>query len=102
MTRDEAREFAKLVQAYADGEQIQFHFDDGEWRGLSDPDFYSRTMDSYRIKPEPREWWVLMDRNGQVGDLLFSLAAAHCEIDKKMLHGVRAPYTIVHVREVMP
>jgi hypothetical protein len=101
MTRDEAREFAKVVQAYADGKQVQFAEPmTREWKDTSGLSFPNDCH--WRIKPEPREWWALMDRNGQVGDLLFSLVGAHCEIDKKMLHGVRAPYTIVHVREVMP
>jgi hypothetical protein len=94
MTRDEAREFAKLVQAYADGKQVQFHLDDGSWDDLHDPDFYAKTRDFYRIKPEPREWWVVPS---------VAHAARYKDEAEDLAEAMDCPTTsIVHVREVMP
>ena len=58
MTRDEAREFARIVQAYADGSVIQCFHSDGQWYEVKDPRF-DKAVERYRIKPEPREGWMV-------------------------------------------
>ena len=99
MTRDEAREFAKLVQAYADGKRVQLHLDDGSWHDLNDPDFYSRTMKFFRIKPEPREpreCWVTFHKGG------WPIWAYASEQDAIEDSRVFACGPCVHMREVTP
>ena len=52
MTREEAKELLPIIQAWAEGENIQF-LSDGEWQDISQADF-TCYPDKYRIKPEPR------------------------------------------------
>ena len=65
MTKDEARAAAEILIAIADGKTIQrcAHGDESWW-DCDEFDFndvvtcYEYT---YRIKPEPREWWINTD-----------------------------------------
>jgi len=69
MTRDEAREAAKVLLAYAEGASIQckdsewyantYHIYDGNWEDNDNPEFQFLTTD-YRVKPEE-------DDNSSVG-----------------------------------
>lgn len=102
MTRDEAREFAKVVQAYADGKQVQVCNADRYWFDLDDPEFFTRTIGSYRIKPEPREWWMVV-RGTQSPTWTYPKESdARTQRDGLNAHELEYPYTIIHVREVMP
>lgn len=58
MNKDNAKDYLPLVQALAEGKQIQSQLDKHlKWRDTNSPDF-SMAPDQYRIKPEPREIWV--------------------------------------------
>ena len=52
MTREEAKELLPIIQAWAEGKNIQF-LSDGEWHDINQADF-TCYPDKYRIKPEPR------------------------------------------------
>ena len=52
MTREEAKELLPIIQAWAEGKNIQF-ISDGEWRDINQADF-TCYPDKYRIKPEPK------------------------------------------------
>ena len=52
MTREEAKEMLPIIQAWAEGKNIQF-LSDGEWHDINQADFTCYT-DKYRIKPEPK------------------------------------------------
>ena len=52
MTREEAKELLPIIQAWADGKNIQF-LSDGEWHNIDQADF-TCYPDKYRIKPEPK------------------------------------------------
>ena len=53
MTRERAKELLPIIQAYADGKDVQFKSTtDGEWYCDSKPDWTRGLI--YRIKPEPR------------------------------------------------
>lgn len=57
MNRERARELLPIIQAFAVGEIIQGRLTDNEsWVDLKHPDFF--TLNEYRIKPEPREFWL--------------------------------------------
>lgn len=56
MTRDEARDMAALMLAYADGKTVQIRIDK-RWVDMSDMSFQSPPS-YYRIKPEPKDIWV--------------------------------------------
>ena len=52
MTREEAKEMLPIIQAWAEGKNIQF-LSDGEWHDINQADF-TCYPDKYRIKPEPK------------------------------------------------
>ena len=52
MTREEAKDLLPIIQAWAEGKNIQF-LSDGEWHDISQADF-TCYPDKYRIKPEPK------------------------------------------------
>ena len=69
MNRERARELLPIIQAIADGvaygEQIQERYADDDWRPLHGPWMLNDSRYSYRIKPEPREYWIRLS-NGRV------------------------------------
>lgn len=52
MTREEAKELLPIIQAWAEGKNIQF-LSDGEWHDINQADF-TCYPDKYRIKQEPK------------------------------------------------
>ena len=52
MTREEAKRLLPIIQAWAEGKNIQF-LSDGEWHDINQADF-TCYPDKYRIKPEPK------------------------------------------------
>ena len=52
MTREEAKELLPIIQAWAEGKNIQF-LSDGEWHDINKADF-TCYPDKYRIKPESK------------------------------------------------
>ena len=52
MKREEAKELLPIIQAWAEGKNIQF-LSDGEWHDINQSDF-TCYPDKYRIKPEPK------------------------------------------------
>lgn len=56
-----------MVQAFAEGKEIQCNTKvdgTGEWRTCRNPD-WSCGPDTYRVKPEPREFWVNVYNTGR-------------------------------------
>lgn len=77
MTLQEQRD---MIQAAIDGKSIQYRRSgSSEWEGACTfgPgecfDFHSW---EYRVKPEPREWWVLVDKLGNPLRVLQDRASA--------------------------
>lgn len=56
MNKDNAKDYLPLVQALADGKEVQI-LHSGEWHDIDDPSFTAPAV-CHRIKPEPREVWV--------------------------------------------
>ncbi len=83
MTREEAKEWIPIIQAFADGKTIEF-FKQGEWYELNDPDFMWSAY-KYRIKPEPKyrpfitkeECWTEMHKHPDFGWVLKSGVYLH-------------------------
>ena len=98
MTRDEAREFAKVVQAYADGRYVQCE-DEMEWSDANNPSFHP--LYRWRIKPEPREWWVVVNCHGNCLKTCKNRADAEVSMEYMTAHGSCGPYAIARVREVI-
>ena len=53
MTREEAKENIKYIQAYAEGKDLEYYNTNlEEWRPAASPTFHTNVK--YRIKPEPK------------------------------------------------
>ena len=52
MTREQAKEMLPIIQAWAEGKNIQY-LSDGEWHDINQADV-TCYPDKYRIKPEPK------------------------------------------------
>lgn len=52
MTRDDAKKLLPIIQAYAEGKNIQYEVDIDRWEDIKNPSF--KSFIKYRIKPEPR------------------------------------------------
>lgn len=55
---------AELIKAWADGAEIQCKNCFGEWVEIDLPLWYTNT--EYRIKPEPRDYWLIINQDRQV------------------------------------
>ena len=53
MTRDEAKEAAMVMLAYANGEQVQVQLSDGSWIDFPINPIFDWQHVNYRIKPKP-------------------------------------------------
>jgi hypothetical protein len=62
MNASNAKDYLPLVQALAEGKQIQLNYN-GDWKNISDMDPMF-PANFYRIKPEPRDIWVNRYPNG--------------------------------------
>lgn len=60
MTREEAKAFLPILEAYSKGGMIQY-LSGGEWDNINGPAFDSGPS-RYRIKPEPRTFWVVENK----------------------------------------
>ena len=64
MNRERAKELLPIIQAFAEGKDIQFrYYKEGyEWADMRKDDRFTATFPAedyeYRIKPEPMEIWV--------------------------------------------
>ena len=60
MKRERAKELLPVIQAFADGEEIECRNirqrDRQDWHSINDPGWCK--SNEYRIKPEPREFWI--------------------------------------------
>lgn len=93
MNRDNARDYLPLVQALAEGKVIQLNYN-GDWKDISDMDPMF-PANFYRIKPEPREIFVVIDNDNDGSHLAF-----HSEDDAIKDVGSR-DYAIRRYREVI-
>lgn len=77
MTPERAKELLPIIQAYAEGKTIQWKSSDGTWR--DDLGFDPSEAFEYRIKSEPREWWIW---NSPDGELLCREIYPHEEMNR--------------------
>ena len=52
MTREDAKELLPIIQAFAEGKNIQYKDDIDRWVDIKNPSF--KSFFEYRIKPEPK------------------------------------------------
>jgi len=72
MNRENAAAFLPLVQALAEGKTIQYNHDVKGWIDDPNPCFDQIPCGSpswWRIKPEPREWWISFNKGSQPNEI---------------------------------
>lgn len=94
MIQSEAAKFLPILKAWSEGKTIQ-------WRNPANHFWYDvatgavvqfdQSPSEYRIKPEPREYWLLFDENKQV----------RCVTEEPTKTGLIAGWYQVHVKEVI-
>jgi len=61
MNRERCKELLPILEAFANGEDIQFH-DGDDWFDIGKEGLDAESLDDdgleYRIKPKPREFWI--------------------------------------------
>ena len=98
MTRDEAKKLLPVIQAYADGKDVQAQRSDGKWIDIParDGPMFNPGLE-YRIKREPFECWFVLNSSGVSAGWYESEEEAKIRI----CTGASPPYTIHHMREVI-
>ena len=91
MNREQAKQLLPIIQAFADGAEVQYQCGNGDWRDVIDPCF--GPYDKYRIKPKPVERWVLDEVC--VGPAFLTREGAEARTREFII-----PPRIVHLREV--
>ena len=95
MNASNAKDYLPLVQALADGKQIQMKHPSGEWLDAeSVSGVYAASY--YRIKPEPpkpREYWISREPICSTHPYSFS-------VFERPPNDI-LPYPVIHVREVI-
>ena len=55
MTREEAKQLLPIIQAWAEGKDVQaWDIDKKQWYTFKDAVLFTKLVDEYRIKPEPK------------------------------------------------
>ena len=55
MTREQAKKLLPIIQAWADGKDVQiWDVDKKQWYTFRDSVLFTKSVDEYRIKPEPK------------------------------------------------
>lgn len=106
MTRDEAKKLLPVIQAFAEGKDVQFYGRvDGQtalgpiWHDTDDPSFDECTQ--WRIKPEPLECWVMKNSDGLLIDVYDKEDDAKRDLDSTRHICSFDRHTIHHMREVI-
>lgn len=90
MNKNNAAQYLPLVQALADGRVIRAR-NSGYPVEMGEVNF-SLPPECYDIKPEPREWWLLINSKGGILTV--------CNTNPDPAGCARDGYEVVHVREV--
>ncbi len=96
MNKDNAKDYLPLVQALADGKVIQGHmYRSQQWEDMDGDIAFDGPPSDYRIKPEPREIWVVNEPSFTESSLAFHSKEAAIEYI-----GTRG-YELARYREVV-
>ena len=92
MTREEAKELLSIIQAYAEGKNIEYSYDGEQWESTDTPSWDCNIM--YRIKPEPKyrpfktkeECWNEMLNHQPFGWVISKKSASYCYLGSITQH----------------
>ncbi len=110
MTQKQAKELLPIISAFAEGKTIQFKGNlDDTWIDCENNDLCfcspAYTVDNWRIKPEPREFWIMeaeTEDDAFVRTAHLSQEEANLRVDKiNRIANVPPKITLIHVKEVL-
>ena len=64
MNKEQTREARDIMDAFMNGETVQYKKATGGWRGATNPTWNFVNYE-YRIKPKPREFWIELNAEGE-------------------------------------
>jgi hypothetical protein len=74
MTREEAKQLLPVIQAYAEGKEVQYYYKNGEtWCGIEEPSFNPdcewrvKPVQTYRAFESQEECWAEMQKHQPFG-----------------------------------
>jgi hypothetical protein len=100
MNREQAKKLLPIIQAFADGADVQFNQGRDGWTDVKDPTFFPFT--EWRIKPNPWESWAVVDCDGDMRGMIHRTreAAELSAVEFEKTKAAWCPYRIVHMVEV--
>lgn len=98
MNREQAKRLLPIIQAFADGEDVQSEvICENGWADISYPDF--DPVYKWRIKPKPLERWLVVNRDGETFTYK-THEKADATAEEMNRCGHAKPYRVVRMREV--
>lgn len=95
MNREQAKQLLPIIQAFADGADVQAVRGEGTWFDVENPRFYGG--DNYRIKQKPLERWLTYYPQGVSG----MWGSVHPTYESAVNNLTCIGGRVVHMREVM-
>jgi hypothetical protein len=94
MTIKRAGELLPTIKAFSEGKMIQYR-GEGEtlWTDIENPDWFNHLV--YRIKPEPREFWIVPSRSPHY---IYTGLSYDSESDARRAN---SGMLLIHVKEVL-
>lgn len=80
MNKDNAKYYLPLLQALAEGRTLQHAGPKWEWVDLADEVSFNYSPNCYRIKPEPKEIWVVEHNGGLFDEFTTKAEAEHLSV----------------------
>ena len=108
MTREEAKEYLPIMQAFAEGKTIQYLDDRGFWNDIKTCVSFDYNISCYRIQPEPKyrpfktqeECWNEMLKHQPFGWVKSPRGELFC-IDKVFEEGIVYKHSSCHFNEYL-
>ena len=68
MNREQVKKLLPVFKAFSEGKDVQFRNPEGRVNSgwINDDEMNHFEIYEYRIKPEPREFWVALNSNGSI------------------------------------
>ncbi len=66
MNREQAKELLPIIEAFANGEDIQAGGGKYSWSDVGNSAYFTDDL-NYRIKPKPREYWIRQNPPNEKG-----------------------------------
>ena len=83
MNRDRAKELLPIIEAFANGEDVEVKRDNGSWMIDENMEFCGPGY--YRIKPRPREFWLCWNNDEICDSFRFEICGGEYADNEKIV-----------------